>query len=84
MRERVLKKTTEIGRHLGDKLETKCNENSQQSTEMNLVKTPHNGDMEPELAISCNQARHPVEGLGYQPSHKNFNLQFFHLQNVLG
>jgi hypothetical protein len=41
-------------------------------------------DMDPELAISCNQASLPVEGLGYQVSHKTFNLQLFScLQNVL-
>jgi hypothetical protein len=28
------------------------------------------------MAISCNQARLSVEGLGHQPSHKTFNLQF--------
>lgn len=32
--------------------------------------------MEPELAISCNQAGLPVEGLGHQPSHKTLDPQF--------
>jgi hypothetical protein len=32
--------------------------------------------MEPELAISCNQARFPMEGLGQQPSHKTLDPQF--------
>jgi hypothetical protein len=35
------------------------------------------GDMEPELAITCNQARFPVLELGHQLNHKIFNLQFF-------
>lgn len=33
-------------------------------------------DMGPEIAISCNQTICPVKGLGHQPSHKIFNLQF--------
>ena len=28
------------------------------------------------MAISCNQARLPMEELGHQPSHKTFDLQF--------
>jgi hypothetical protein len=40
------------------------------------------GDMEPELTISYNQARLPVEGLGHQPSHKSFNLHFFSAYNM--
>lgn len=32
--------------------------------------------MEPEPAVFYNQARLPKEGLGHQPSHKTFNLQF--------
>jgi hypothetical protein len=35
------------------------------------------GDMEPELFISYNQARLPMKGLGHQPSHKTFDLNFF-------
>lgn len=42
------------------------------------------GDMEPELAIFCSQARIQVEGLGHQHSHKTFNLQLSCLQSVLG
>jgi hypothetical protein len=34
------------------------------------------GDMEYEYIISYNQARIPVEGLGWQSSHKTFDLQF--------
>ena len=41
-----------------------------------LAKTPSSGDMEPELGISCNQARLPVEAQAHQPSHKTFALQF--------
>jgi hypothetical protein len=33
--------------------------------------------MEPEPAISYYQARFPMEILGYQPSHKNLDPQFF-------
>ena len=32
------------------------------------------GNMKPELAISCSQARLPLEGL--EPSHKTFNPKF--------
>ena len=32
--------------------------------------------METEMVISYSQARLPVEGLGYQPSHKTFDIQF--------
>ena len=35
-----------------------------------------NRDMEPELVISYNQARLPVEVLRHQPSHKPYHLQF--------
>jgi hypothetical protein len=31
--------------------------------------------MEPKPPISCNEARVPVEGLGQQLKHKNFNIQ---------
>lgn len=34
------------------------------------------GDTEPELSIFCNQAWLPVQGLGHQPSHRTFDLQF--------
>lgn len=40
------------------------------------AKTLVMGDMESTPAISSNQARLPVEGLGDQPSHKTFELQF--------
>jgi hypothetical protein len=30
----------------------------------------------PQLTIFYNQSRLPVEGLGHQPIHKTFNLQF--------
>lgn len=30
-----------------------------------LMKMQSNGNMEPELAIFCNQARVPVDGLGH-------------------
>ena len=33
-------------------------------------------ETELEPAVSCNQASPPVEGLGHQPSHKTFDLQF--------
>jgi hypothetical protein len=33
-------------------------------------------DMELEPAISCNQARLPMEGLGHQPRNKTLNPQF--------
>ena len=39
-----------------------------------LVKTLVMGDTEPELAIFCNEARLPVEGLGHESSHKTFDL----------
>lgn len=42
----------------------------------NLVKSPLNGDTEPEPAICCNQTKHPVVGLGHQPCHKTFHLRF--------
>jgi hypothetical protein len=32
--------------------------------------------MEPESAISSNDARLPMEGLGHQPSHKTLDPQF--------
>jgi hypothetical protein len=66
-RETVLRKTTGMGlSHLWDKLETQGNGNPQESVRL--------GNMEPEQGISHNQARLPVEGLGYQPSHKTFHL----------
>ena len=34
------------------------------------------GDTEPEPAIFYNQAIPQMEGLGHQPSHKTFDLQF--------
>ena len=34
-------------------------------------------DIEPEMANSCSQAGLPVEGIGYQPTHKNFNPKLF-------
>ena len=34
------------------------------------------GDMEPELTISYNQARLPVEGLGHQSGNKTLDIQF--------
>jgi hypothetical protein len=34
--------------------------------------------MEPEPAISSNQTRYPIEGFGWETSHKIFNLQFVH------
>lgn len=44
---------------------------------MTLVRTtPGDVDMESELAIFCDQARLPLEGLGHKPSHKTFDLQF--------
>ena len=53
------------------------NGNSKEATRVTLAKTPSKGGgTEPEPAISCNQARLPVEGLGHQPSHKAFDLQF--------
>ena len=42
------------------------------------------GAMEPESLIFCNQARLPVEELGYQPNYKNFSQQFVLLNDVLG
>ena len=43
---------------------------------MTLAKTPNNGDLKPEQAISCNQVRLSKEGLGHQPSHKTLDPQF--------
>lgn len=34
------------------------------------------GDMEPKAAISCDQARPPMEGLGRQHIHITIDLQF--------
>jgi hypothetical protein len=42
---------------------------------VSLAKAPSNGETEPELTISCNQARH-VEGLGHQQGNNIFDLQF--------
>lgn len=39
-------------------------------------KAPGKGDMELKSAITCKQARLPVEELGHQPCHKTFKLQF--------
>jgi hypothetical protein len=33
-------------------------------------------NIEPETAISYNQARLPMEGLGHQPSHNSLDPQF--------
>jgi hypothetical protein len=41
-----------------------------------LDKIPRMGYMEPEIAISCIQARFPMDGLGHQPMHKTFDPQF--------
>jgi hypothetical protein len=41
-----------------------------------LATTPSNGDLGPEQALSRNQATLPVEGLGQQPSHKTFKVQY--------
>ena len=62
--------------HLWDELETYNNGNSQKSKRVTLGKTPSNGDMEPETAISSKQARLPVVGLGNQLTHKNVELEF--------
>ena len=35
------------------------------------------GDVESELAISCNQARLPVQGWGYQPTVKISDPELF-------
>lgn len=43
-----------------------------------LAQTPSNGNIEPEPAISSNQTRYPIEGFGWETSHKIFNLQFVH------
>ena len=43
---------------------------------MSPAKTPSNGDMKQEMAIYCNQARLPMEGVGHQPSHKTLDPQF--------
>jgi hypothetical protein len=40
--------------------------------------------MEPESSISCNQARLPMEGMGYQPSHKTIGPQFVLLLRYTG
>ena len=56
------------------------------------VETPRNllgqkhimGNAEPEPAISCNQARLPVEGLAHQPSHKNLDLRLVLLARCPG
>jgi hypothetical protein len=42
------------------------------------------GDMEPELANSCNQARYPVKGLRHQSRYKTVNLQFVLLTRYAG
>ena len=44
---------------------------------MTLAKTPSDGGMESEIAISCKQIRLPVEGLGHQWSHRTLEPQFF-------
>jgi hypothetical protein len=44
-------------------------------TPWNLQRLLAKGDSKPEPAISCNQVRLPVEGLGHQSRHKTFDLQ---------
>jgi hypothetical protein len=47
--------------HLWNVPET-CDEGgSQESMGVTLAETPSSGDMEPEVAISCNLARSPVQ-----------------------
>ena len=41
-----------------------------------LVETPSLRNMESEVATSCSQAGLPVEGGGYQPTHKTYNPKF--------
>jgi hypothetical protein len=41
-----------------------------------LAKTPSSGERDPESAVFYYQARPQVEGLGHQPRHKTFNLQY--------
>lgn len=48
------------------------------------VKTPSNGDTDPELAILGNQAVLPVERLGHQLSHETFHLQFVQPERCTG
>lgn len=52
---------------------------------VSLAKNFSNGGYgEPELTISCNQTRLPVEGFGNQPSHKPLYLQFVLLTRFTG
>lgn len=58
-----------VGRgHLWDGMETWDRED----VGVTLVETPSLRNMEPEVAISCSQAGLPVDGGGYQPTHKTF------------
>ena len=45
-RERILRQLTGIGNHLGDKLVTQCNGNSQEYKRMILAKAPSSGGCE--------------------------------------
>ena len=47
-----------------------------ESMTVTLVKSLLMGGLDPEPVTFCNQARLQVEGLGHQPSHKTFDLQF--------
>lgn len=47
----------------GVRKEIQCNRNSLESTRAILAKTLSR-DLKPELAIFCNQAWHPVDGIG--------------------
>ena len=68
--------TTEMADHLGDYIETWCNGNSQESTEVTQIRLLAIEHIEPDLAIFCNQARLLVERLVHQCSHITFDLNF--------
>ena len=50
--------------------EPEMKEKPQKSTRATLPKTLDNGNIDPELAIYCNQEMPPLEGLARQHSHK--------------
>jgi hypothetical protein len=57
-------------------MDTEYTGNCLESTRTALVKTLVMGNMEPELAIFCNQVRLPVVKPGPLLRHKPFNLEF--------
>jgi hypothetical protein len=63
--------------------ETWDRKGNQESVEVILTVAHSIGNTEPEEATSCSYAGTPMEGKGYQPTHKTLDQNLFCIQEVL-